>query len=255
MRIDNGGREHAIYADCLDSTKPVEVFSIEKQKSSLITAQTGNLVENTKYILEETKAWLPFFAEAYNISANVKDYVLVPVVIMPSDLPNRNKHAFPYTELVRPNVEAGCLGFETWNRKSVFTNHVNSDYTKSKGIILSSIMRPIKNSEGNLWKVICLLAIDRKNHPILANNILTGKQKHYSMGAWSSYFTCSVCGAKHTSKEAGCNHVSLSKPSPTYNIVNGRLAYLMANNILGFEVSAVDTPAYVSATSEKFIEV
>jgi len=246
--MNSMGRPFAVYADCQDSGKPVEMFSIEQQKSRLVLASGDNLVDPTREMLVETTKWLPAFAEQYNISADLRDYVMVPVVIMPSDLPNRNAQAFPYEELIKANVEVGRLAYQTWTAKPTFQDHQNSDHTKAKGIIFASVMRPIPRARGNLWKVICLCGYDRSTQPVLANQILTGERNSYSMGAWSEHFICSICGAVHNAKQPGCDHINIKMPRLT-KYDNGKLAYAQARNILGFEVSSVQTPAYFSATT------
>jgi hypothetical protein len=137
----------------------------------------------------------------------------------------------------------------------VAVHNCNKDYTKAKGIILASAFRPIPRSRGNLWKVICLGAIDRSRDPVLANQILTGERNAYSMGAWTGHFTCSICGAKH-GQEVGCDHVSLKSPRMSlHKDRDGRpqLAHLQARDILGFELSSVQTPAYLSAVSNEIM--
>jgi hypothetical protein len=248
---NEGGEKHLITSDFSDwgmqpeAGRPIEMASIEDQKDRLVTA-SENLVDDTKTMIGDSVGWLPHFSEQYNISADLKDYVLVPVTIMPSDLPNRNAQGFPLEELTRANPETGQIGFETWSRKPAFYNHNNTDHTKAKGVILSSIMKPMRGSVGNLFKVICLTAFDRKADPMLANKILTGEINAYSMGAMASFFTCSACGEHHTSKHQGCEHVSVKAPRFKH-LPNDRLAYLQARYINGFENSAVHSPAYYSA--------
>jgi hypothetical protein len=123
MLIGSLGRNHSVYADAQFTGTPVEMASVEQQKSRLILASGDNLIDTTRSTIVEAKEWLPFFAERYNISADVRDYVVVPVVIMPSDLPNRNVVAFPYDELVKANPDVGQLGYQTWRAKPMFADH------------------------------------------------------------------------------------------------------------------------------------
>ena len=391
------GYKHTVFADCIHSGNPVEMFSVEKQKQNFILASGDNLIDtaNNAMLVESTQ-WLPFFSEAYNISSKLEDYVVVPVIIMPSDLPNRNAAAFPYEELAKANPELGLLNYQTWRAKPSFADHCfpeetmitmgdgtkkfisnievgdmvlthkanirsvtevfkngekslseikcqglidsifvtsnhpflvalngpsnvneqvfkpvrelekgdyllapvnkygdayyipvkilsithnvriaetynfeveedhsyvandlavhncNKDHTKAKGIIFSSVMRPIHNVYGDLWKVICLVGFDRTNDPALVNDILNGKHGAYSMGAWTTHFTCSVCGAVHNNPNTpGCEHVRIG--NPTLGNFNGKLAYLDSRNPTGFEVSVVTNspPAYESARTQK----
>ena len=235
-----------VIADCPESSAPVELYSVEKNKHKLVLANES-LIDSTKIALEQSTAFLPFFAELYNISAKLEDYILVPTVLMPSDLPNRNAQAFPFSELVKADAESGQIGFETWGRMPTFIDHNNKDHTKAKGIIFSSTMRPILGAAGDLYKVVALLGFDRTRDPMLANSILTGERPSYSMGAWAREFACSICHAKHTSKHQGCEHISLA--APRMKEFDGKLSYLQAKGIKGFETSSVSRPAFFSATT------
>jgi intein/homing endonuclease len=67
--------------------------------------------------------WLPFAAKHYRISRNPEDYVLVPVICMPADIPNRNACAFPLHELVEFNPERGQQAYKTWRGKPTHYEH------------------------------------------------------------------------------------------------------------------------------------
>lgn len=245
------GKNFSVYADANYNGAPLECFSMEKEKSKLILSSGDNLVDLTKSTLVRAQESLPFFAELYNISAKLSDYLIVPVIIMPSDLPNRNGVGFPYSELVRANVDAGQLTYQTWTHKPTFADHNNRDHTKAKGIILASSFRPITRSRGNLYKVIVLAAFDRSRDPVLANQILTGERNAYSMGAWTNYFTCSFCQARHGAK-ADCEHISLARPKMSIlrdKQGNKQLVFLQGREPIGFELSSVKQPAYLSAVT------
>lgn len=243
------GFSHSVFADVAHAGNPVEMFSVEKQKQNFVLAG-DNMIDMAKdALLVESTQWLPFFSEVYNISAKLEDYVVVPVIIMPSDLPNRNCIAFPYQELAKANPEFGLLAYQTWRAKPTFIDHVNKDHTKSKGIIFSSMMRKMHGVHGDLWKVVCLAGYDRNRDPDLVNQILTGERNSYSMGAWTTHFTCSVCGATHRDpKDPGCNHVKIGMTAFTRH--GDKLGYLDSRNPVGFELSSVTVPAYQSAVTD-----
>ncbi len=249
-RYRDMGFQHAVFADVAHAGNPVEMFSVEKQKNNFVLASGDDLIDVARNsLMVESTQWLPFFSEAYNISAKLEDYVVVPVIIMPSDLPNRNCIAFPYEELAKANPEFGLLSYQTWRAKPTFIDHVNKDHTKAKGIIFSSVFRPMQGVHGDLYKIICLAGYDRTRDPALVNQILTGERNSYSMGAWTTHFTCSVCGAVHRQPtEPGCNHVKIGMTSFTMH--DGKLGYLDSRNPVGFELSSVTVPAYQSAVTD-----
>lgn len=201
--------------------------------------------DNIRAMIMDAPAWLPFAAEPYQISAELADFVLVPQIIMPSDLPNRNGVGFPFRELTRFNTDAGTLSYRTWKGKPTHVEHQNQILDAAKGVVFDASIRRITRASGDVWKVMCLCGFDRKKDPYLANQILTGERPSASMGAYVRDYACTICGTLHS--KGGCEHVKHGKPE--YKIFAGRLAYLEAVDPMGFEISSVQTPAFVSATN------
>lgn len=237
--LDNVERPFEVYADASWVGQPVEVFSIEDQKERLLQA-SNDYISTTRSALDETISYLPMFAEKYNISANIKDYILSPVSIFLSGIPNKKGHCFTYNELTSADTTHGCLKYKTWERKPLFENHKNKDYSVSRGIILSSSMQRATHLEGDLWKVILLQAYDRSTWPKLGNQILTGECHSYSMGATCKDFVCSVCSG-HVPQDR-CGHIPkgmIDGSGFQFNTVGDKLAYVEAQDIFGFECSAL----------------
>jgi hypothetical protein len=195
--------------------------------------------------------WLPLAAEMYNISADLKDYILTPVVSMPSDLPNKNGQAFPFHQLSAWAPSHGMPRYKTWKAKGSFIEHDSDDYTRSNGIIFESLMFPIKNSVGNIFKLVKLVGTDRSRNPVHANNILTKKSRHWSMGAYTEDYECSVCASLFTA--GGCEHVGdRVDVAPEFKVFDKQLAYWNTVNPIGFEISSVGKPAYSSAEDTNY---
>jgi hypothetical protein len=239
-------RNFEIHADAIGATV-IEMYSLEAQRNRLVISNTLDLKEELKTVLSDIGNWLPVAAEALNISPKIKDYILSPVISMPSDLPNRNQQGFPFTELTRWTVDAGTIMYRTWNGKPVHLEHNNKDPSIAKGVILSTLMRPIVNSAGNIWKLIKLAAVDRNRDSVLANKILTGELNSWSMGAIARDYTCTICGQllTKTLKQLGCEHVKHGKPD--FQVYAGKLAYYNVVDPIGFELSIVSSPAFYSA--------
>lgn len=243
-------------SDCAGTlTNTVEMFDVINNESKLgrfkEQASFHELSSDIRETVLAAPKWLPFASEKYNTSKDIKDFVITSVVIMPSDLPNRNGVAFPHTELSSWCPDAGQLMYKTWTGKPTFVEHNNKDHTQAKGVILSSTYRPMRGVQGDLWKVICLAAFDRTRDPILANEMLTNDVNNFSMGAYCSDYRCSITGNLF-SKGTAENYTKLGRPS--FQIVGGRLAYLDAVDPLGFELSYVKRPAFASAsTGNKFM--
>jgi hypothetical protein len=236
----------------------LDLFSVSRngENNAKVSKATATIASNT--LNNKTIGrWLPKAAERYKISANLEDYVAVPVVIMPSDLPNRNGIAFPLKELTafNPNPYVKQLGYETWVGSPSFEEHDNEDYTKAKGVVFSSALVKLPNSVGNLYKVVCLVGFDRTKDSELYNLIKSGKRQSYSMGAWCEDYQCSICGKLHS--EGTCEHASANNPKfEVFETSKGpKLGYYNAIGICGFEVSSVEDPAYLSAQNEYLIKL
>lgn len=246
-------RSFFVTADSWGNAPAVEMFDPEPRAKSLVLANNGEFGRFVSDISQKGNFWLPAAAEELNISPNIKDYVVVPTVSMPSDLPNRNKMAFPLEQLTGWLPDIGMPMYQSWIGMPTFYEHNNSDYTKAKGIVFDCKMVKMKGANGDIWKVLKLLGFDRTRDAILANSILTGERTCYSMGANANDFSCSVCGSLNS--KGMCEHLSpVGKqaigPNP-FKEFSGVLAFYNVLNPKGFEVSSVATPAYVSASSTK----
>jgi len=237
-----------VLGDCMSvsNNHVIEGYSLEEQKHRVVAAyDSPKAISDMRNVLDMSTSWLEPVSEKYKISSNIKDYIFVPVVIFSTNLPNRNGVGFPVEPLLEFNPETGCLGYESWKRKCLHVEHDNKDITKSKGTIFDSRIFPMRNAKGNLFKVVLLTGWDRSKDPVLANQILSGERTNYSMGSWSSDFTCSVCGSAFSKNQNGCGHLFvLGKEPPKMQEVNGQLAFWKVTSVLGFECSSVRVGAY-----------
>lgn len=207
----------------------------------------------------DVQNWLPMASEQYEISSDIQDFVVVPVIIAPTDLPNRNSVAFPMEELMKFNVRQGRPNYKTWVGKATYEEHANHDFTKSKGIIFDTFLKPIEGARGGVHKLIALSGFDRTKDPELARAILKGERASYSMGAFITTYQCSVCGdcSRPGRLNTECGHVVRGRPE-MHPMPGGakRPSYLIARQgIEGFEVSSVGRPAWVSAVNSQFFDM
>lgn len=185
--------------------------------------------------------WLPFAAKELELSADPKDYLIHPVPIMYSDLPNRNGFAFPLTELVKWNVELGRQAYKGWSGMPMYTEHQSEDHKKALGIVIDTSLRRIQTAgKGKFWKVMALAAVDRNKNPERAEQIEKGEVDTYSMGAMVDYCSCSYCGAV-----AGeCDHVNADNNSVSFYEKDGQLVYKNVHGVKPYELSVVDDCAF-----------
>ena len=253
-----GGCTQAVeQADCSETLHPVEVHNIENAAST----RNGSAIDSQINSSVRTPTWLPFAAEVYETSKSVKDYFIVPVVIMPSDLPNRNLTAFPAKELGRFNYDKGRMAYDTWSGSPVHVNHESKDVTKAIGAVVDTALRPIYTpSKQKLWKVVALLAIDRTKSGI-SEQIEANQRPYYSMGAYVKGYACSVCGeggllndnmkSKYECLPCGTKHAApdRNRKARRFEREDGSTALGFVNVIYptGYEISSVTVPAYASA--------
>lgn len=195
--------------------------------------------------------WLAAASRHYNISPDPKDYVMAPVTILVSSIPNRNGVAFPLRELAEFDPEMGMLSYQTWGKKPVFYEHDNQDHTKALGVIFDVHMSAAPQFAGDtLHKVITLCGVDRTRSPMLANRLLTGSLRTWSMGATLTGYECSVCGHRPSKANPKCEHFGLNNRNMRIfeDAKRGRvLAHYICSGIRGFETSMVEVPAWASA--------
>lgn len=222
--------------------KPIELKDCGKSKEITFKPSATGADDN---LVIDANTWLPMASEHYQISPDLRDYVMVPVPSVVTDLPNTNGDCLTTAEALRFRPDLGMLAYKTWKGKPTHQEHDNKDITKAKGVILDVYMKGLPNFQGNHARIIQLLAFDRTKDSMLANRILNNDLNTYSIGMWYQAYGCSICG--HTvhkqNLRATCSHTVLQKPTYVYQ---GKLCYRNVHMITGFENSAVEDPAYVS---------
>jgi hypothetical protein len=203
----------------------------------------------------EANLWLPAAASVYKISPKLSDYVVVPVPVMFSDIPNTNGDSLTIQELLTFDPSLGMQAFKTFRGKPCHLEHANKIIEDAKGVILDVFLRPVKGfGGGRYWKLVMLMAFDRTKDPLLVNSLLTGENNAYSIGFYFQSYSCSICG--HRCGKGGsnspCEHTMPRKP--TYDL-GGRLAYRQCHEIKGFETSIVASPAFVVAVSKGLLNL
>lgn len=195
-------------------------------------------------VVLDINAWLPSAAEKYNISSDIRDYVLVPVPALITDIPNTNGDSLSMRELLDFKPKFGMPMYKTFKGKPTHKEHDNKDFTKAKGIIFDSYLKPMKGFNGNYAKLMLLLGYDRSRDPEICREILTDRVNTHSVGFYYTSYACTFCGhTTHQDTMHICSHTKLQKKPYEYQ---GRLVYRRCFDATGFECSHVDNPAYVS---------
>lgn len=231
-----------ILGDYYQSTKVIDVYKGEISKYSKNLMFASEVYPKNVVSID----WLPFASEQYELSNNPKDYVIVPVTAVISDIPNKNLQGFKIEDITSFSHDFGMIRYETFKGKPTHKDHKNDNYKEAKGVILDADLKFMP--QYNLFKIIVLSAWDRTKDVKLVNDILSKVRKSYSMGAYSTNFECSVCG--HDLSTGFCKHFYMGKGKITDE---GNLIYELASNPVYFELSSVENPAYISAINEKYI--
>jgi len=238
-----------------DSKLLIDPIDIHKEIKSKRLNVTANKMEDPLNIVSSIDlGWLSFASKQYHVSADIKDYAMVPVIIMTTDTPNRNGVGFLASNLVEYNVVHGRQYYKTWKGKPTFYEHRNQVPAEANGIILDVFLKPVADT--GFWKVINYLAFDRSKYEALIKRVISKDVTTYSMGCNVSSFHCSECGRQRGS----CFHLEEDKfytidrkvkdeEHRKTNLPN--VIFTVGMNPIGFETSIVETPAYPVATNDK----
>ncbi len=222
--------------------KAIELNQFSRTSKEI--AVRSDIIGGGEGITLDMNAWLPGAAEKYRISADVRDYILVPVPALITDIPNTNGDSLSARELLDFKPKFGMPMYKTFKGKPTHQEHDNKDYTKAKGIIFDAYVKPLRGFNGNHLKLMLLLGYDRSRDPALCQSILTDKINTHSVGFFYTAYSCSYCGhTTHQETMHVCSHTRLHKKP---YVMQDRLVYRRCHDATGFECSHVDNPAYVS---------
>lgn len=229
----------------------IDMHQEKASRSSKKVRLAGSRIGSNTDVNLDVNVWLPRAAEVYNISADIRDYVIAPVPVNISELPNTNGDGFELSEWLRFNPDQGQLAYQTFKGKPTFIEHDNQDYTKAAGVILDSHLTKLTGFKGNHAKLYLLLAYDRTRNPEQCANILNGTLNTYSKGTTYKAYQCSICGRVVTPKNKNfCEHTDFRRLA-YIEPRTGRLCYRRCQYLTGFECSSVADPAFACAAGYK----
>lgn len=162
-------------------------------------------------------SWLPAMSKVYNISPNLRDYVIKPVPIVRIGFPNRNMDGFHISDMLQYIHATRGQSFRSFVGAPCFKNHDNKDYTKALGVHLDSVITMMEFQGRVTPFIVILVAYDRSKDKDLVQKMLSGKATGHSMGAWVKKARCSICGA--VGQYNYCEHSR--KKGKTFPVRNG----------------------------------
>ena len=233
--------------------KPSSLFKAKSEVYKNASNSKANLIDVSKTNYPKRYidySWLKSSAKVYNISPDIKDYIVASVPIVTSDIPNRNTQAFSASDLLSFDNLSGRMLYQTFIGKPTFINHNNQVLTEAKGVLLDASMTSIKRYK--VAKVIVLAAFDRTKDTDLIKLILKGSNS-YSMGALAEGFECSMCGGMlgpAVKRTCTCYDTDFVNLKSLGSVIQGKLNYHVAKNFRFIETSWVNQPADVTAWSD-----
>ena len=227
---------------------PRRVFELHKWRKTRVEGVAA--LEPPKNVNAKTLKidWLPLAADTYHISDDPRDYVIPEVPLVTADVPNRNMDCFSFVELTRWNRVVGRAAFQTFIGKPTHEDHDNKDPLRAKGVNFDSAMSTDRSRLGTRVRRVRVLAgFDRSKDRELAQSILKGERRAYSMGALVDRTFCSVC-KQLTSGRRQCSCVGFKKG----DIIRGMLKYDVCEGINFIENSSVRVGADSEAVSTEW---
>lgn len=238
-----------------ESCVPVQSFDMSKRSITVSASATetdlgGQYMHGRKL----QYPWLRSASPVYAVSHDIRDFVIVAVPIVTSDIPNLNCQAFNASDLFQFDRDSGHMRYNTFTAQPTFQDHVNGIAVNAKGVIFDTTI--IHVPKYNVFKVVALCGFDRSKDASLANDILSGKRNGYSMGARAYYFQCSICGGvlgPQITRTCTCQGSDYRDLASLGHVVHGKVHYHMAKFFNYIEISSVGSPADFTAVTDNLL--
>ena len=229
--------------------KIIEGHRLEKIRVAGKDIVTGEGLESCACDNRLDVSWLPFCAEKYQISADIKDYVIVELYSVTASVPNRNLDSFPYDELTSWRSLHGMPASKTFTGKPCHQDHDNQDDTKAKGVIFDAAMARFRDR----FHVKILKGFDRTKDPRLARLVQEKNRIGHSMGALVEKTECSLPTCRFLSDGVTtCDHIQQGAGKGRIANIRGEkfLIYELLRDFAYVEDSTVEDPANVFALTD-----
>ena len=239
------------YAQAVNQYESFKLSTSRSPKGAKLVATAGAMGER-----QVDYSWLNSASAKYQISADIRDYVMVEVPTVEGNVPNRNMNCFLSSRLQEFLPQYGCQCFQTFIGKPAFLEHDHEDETKAKGVIFDATFKIVNGRSF----VFILKGFDRTKDAKLAEDVLTRKINGHSMSAYAGFFDCSVCGKRYDTKWQNACRCLVGQPRVPKELngmgvvqANGVLTYNMPADFYFFEDSAVgDQANWISSQVQQF---
>ena len=182
-------------------------------------------------------------SDLYKISSRPGDFVFAITRAVTADKPNENKDCFGEYELLSLKAD-GQFTYETFNGVPLFTEHQDSDITKSGGLVIDVHYDDLVSEDK---KIMALIGVDMTKRRELASDLVAGRVQSFSMGCVCEQTRCSICNNVAANEKEFCNHISNKGLSKDENV------FEWCEGVTYRELSHVAVPADPKAFSVKVI--
>ena len=210
----------------------------------------------------DIEAALDTVADAYAISRDPDDYLLIPTRANSSNRPNDNLDGWTTEELLEFDPMVAKRRYSTYVLKPHFVNHNAVSPKLSRGVILDAHYNDANPATDDLMKsfnlhtgrdidkdefVETLIAMDMTKDPTLAEAYKSGSVKTFSMGCDVEATRCSIpeCRNVATNTWQFCDHIKNKHARHSVKCEDGktRTAFEWCLGTVFAEESVVDGPA------------
>ena len=101
----------------------LDMHDLQASRQSRSISVRGESMGVRESVNLDVNTWLPAAAEHYNISPDIRDYVLHPTVVNVSGIPNTNGDGFGLKDWLTFRPEFGMLAYKTFKGKPTFIEH------------------------------------------------------------------------------------------------------------------------------------
>lgn len=212
------------------------------KKSPIITTASSQATGNFARAVDIS--WLPAASRTYNISDDPRDFLLVEIPAVTTEIPNKNLQCFSNSEVLYFDPMRGRQVFKTFVGAGCHYEHQNKEPLKAKGVIFDAVIIPVPHY--GIMKIHLLAGWDRTKDRDLVNDIDTGERDGYSMGSIVQQFIDSITG-----QSVGLEGGKYKRGQVVDIQGDNHLCFHYCTNSFFFEISSVATPADVTAIGHK----
>jgi len=220
-------------------------FTKRAQQNDEMTEQQDQAARAAINLL--SKDVLGAISKIYNISDDINDYIFPVPRAVTASVPNNNGDCFEHDELTRFSSYHRCQVYQTFRNDPLHIEHAAGDPKTARGYLPDVFYMQSSPDDRH---VLCVAGVDTTKDRALAEGIADGSINKFSMGCICAAVQCSSCKKVATSDRDLCDCLRWYKMSK----INGKLVYEHCRGVEFQELSVVQNPADVTATTQALLK-